>query len=173
MEWEPQLVVELCYDKAVVGIYLAKTSVPFRTRVFIRVSLSRALRVVFYTIIISSLCIYISAREISIRWRGCHVQPQCRLGSRSPRRGDMRARLIVEEGKLRGDLRAAAHCPKGDYRDEEVRLFSELCRGRTRGNGHELLQGKLQLYLKKEFISHDAALGQGPERRWDFCPWRL
>lgn len=37
----------------------------------------------------------------------------------------------------------------GGFREEEVRLVPEVQRDRTGGNRHEMLQGKFQLYIKK------------------------
>lgn len=44
-------------------------------------------------------------------------------------------------------------------------------RGRMGGNEHKLLQGKFLLYIRKKLFSK--IVGQGPEKRSDFCPWGL
>lgn len=71
----------------------------------------------------------------------------------------------MEERKLRGDLTAAFHCRKGGYRDEEVRLFSEVWSDKTRGNGHEFLQGKFQLCLKKKLFPKNMVQPWGRSRK--------
>lgn len=92
-----------------------------------------------------------STKEISIHWRVCPAQPRRWLGSRSPRRRNM-GQVHHTGGKAEGDLSAVVHYRKGDPRDEEVRLLSEVRSSRTRGNGHRLLQGKFQLILMKKLF---------------------
>lgn len=79
----------------------------------------------------------------------------------------------MEERKLRGDLTAAFCYQKEGYRDK-VWLFSEVWSGRTKDNGHKLLQGKFQLSLKKKIFQNMVQpWGRIQKGGGIVCPWRL
>lgn len=50
-----------------------------------------------------------------------------------------------EEEKVKGGSIYCLQLPKGGYRGDGTRHFSDMHRERTRGNGHKLEQRKLQL----------------------------
>ena len=56
----------------------------------------------------------------------------------------------LEKRRLRGDLRAAFQCLKGNYRKEGDRLFSRLCGNRTRGNCFKPKEGRFRLSIRKK-----------------------
>ena len=58
----------------------------------------------------------------------------------------------LEKRRLRGDLRNASKYLQGGGQDDGARLFPVVPSDRTRGNGHKLEPGKLQLNPRKNFF---------------------
>ncbi|PKU41396.1 hypothetical protein llap_8303 [Limosa lapponica baueri] len=59
----------------------------------------------------------------------------------------------LEKRRLRGDLIAAFQCLKGAYRKDGEGLFISEHRGRTRGNGFKLEEGRFRLDIRKKFFT--------------------
>jgi len=58
----------------------------------------------------------------------------------------------LKRRRPRGDLLNAYKYLKGGCQEDGARLFSVVLRDRTRGNGHKLKQGKIQLNTRKNFF---------------------
>jgi len=58
----------------------------------------------------------------------------------------------LEKRRLRGDLRNAYKYLQGGGQEDGARLFPVVPSDRTRGNGHNLKQRKLQLKMRKNFF---------------------
>ena len=58
----------------------------------------------------------------------------------------------LEKRRLRGDLRNASKYLQGGCQEDGARLFPLVPSDRTRGNGHQLKQRKLQLKMRKNFF---------------------
>jgi len=59
----------------------------------------------------------------------------------------------LEKRRLRGDLIAAFHYPKGAYRKDGEGPFTRACSDRTRGNGSKLKEGRFRLDIRKKFFT--------------------
>ena len=84
---------------------------------------------------------------------------------------------LFGQGKrsLRGDLIALFQYLKGAYSKSRLGLFSLVASDRTRGNGHELCQGKFRLVIRKHFFTEGLlSTGIGFPGRWlNLHPWML
>jgi len=59
----------------------------------------------------------------------------------------------LEKTRLRGDLRNVYKYLQGGCQEDGARLFPVVPSDRTRGNGHKVEQRKLQLNMRKNFLS--------------------
>lgn len=62
----------------------------------------------------------------------------------------LRPVLLSLEMRLRRDEIVAFNCLVGGYGENGVRLFSEVHRGRIRGNERKLQQGEFRLDIRKK-----------------------
>ena len=82
--------------------------------------------------------------------------------------------LSQEKRRLWGDLIAAFHYLKGDYKQEGNQLFTRVDSDRARGNGFKLKEEGLDC-MSGRSSSQREWWGAGtdcPQRLWIFCPLR-
>ena len=59
----------------------------------------------------------------------------------------------LEKRRFQGELIAAFQYLKGSCKKEGDRLFSMVCRDRTKGNGFKLKEGRFRLNIRKNFFT--------------------